>query len=495
MREGLRSSPHNRIYTFILVIGCLSFLFGLSAYVVNGSFMRYVGDDYCYGGLLRTFGIWKAQSFSYTNNPPYHGNRYSLTLLSGIFGLFPPALNGLLPGLAIILFLLGIYRVLTSAAAFLSFEVRRLEKLLAATVIVFFTLRDAPDLSQSLYWRSGMLPYLAPLIGIVWLLGIILNQLQRDHSSRRIFIFIILLAFLSAGFSETAAAVQAGFLVLALTGSWLSGKRGEVGALKALPHFGGALIGTLLAMIVLIISPANQFRQADLPTPPGFVSLISMSVHHAYILSHATVTKLIASNTAIFATFLLLTFHLRSRRSSPSSMNSNRFIGGIILIPLLSFFLVICSMAPSAYAQSSYPELRALITARFVLVIGIAMIGIWVTRALWAVFGNARSRKSLLLIVMVVTILFVSLSPILSAKDNFAETTRYRRWAQQWDLRDQVIRDSEEHGGKDIEVEQLRTIIPRVGDLSPNPDHWYNNCAEMYYGMSSIRAVKPDSDG
>jgi hypothetical protein len=495
MREGLRSSPHNRIYTIILILGCLSFLFGLSAYIVNGSFMRYFGDDYCYGGLLRTFGFWKAQSHSYLNSPPYHGNRYSLTLLSGIFGLLPPVLNGILPGLAIVLMLYGIYRLLTSAGEILSFRVQRLEKLLASAVIVFFTLHNAPDLSQSLYWRSGMLPYLAPLIVNVWLFGFILNQLRQEQPSRRIIIFFVLLAFFSAGFSETAAALQLSFLILAMAGSWLLGKRSEVGASQALLYFGAALVGTLSAILVLIISPANQYRLADLPTPPGLGSLISMSVHHTYIFTHATATKLIPSNTAIFLTFLVLTFSFLSRRSLPLSIKGSRFVGGSILMILLIFFLVICSMAPSAYAQSSYPELRALITARFVLVIGTAAIGIWVGRALWGVFGNVVTRKSLVHLGMAVIIFFVSLSPILSAKDNYAETTRYRRWAQQWDARDLEIRESEERGVKDIEVVRLGTIIPRVGDLSPNPDHWYNNCAEMYYGLTSIRAVIPGSDG
>jgi hypothetical protein len=495
MREGIRSSQYHRIYTILLVLGCLSFLFGLAAYIVNGSFMRYIGDDYCYGGLLKTFGFWKTQSHSYTSSTPYHGNRFSLTLLSGIIGLFPPALHGVLPGLAIVLWLFGCYRVLASGAKILSIQVKQLELLLASTVIVFFSLHNAPDLSQSLYWRSGMLPYLAPLIVNMWMLGFVLKQSQQEQPSRRYVLLLALLAFFSAGFSETAATLQAGFLALVLIGSWILHKRGEKWASQAVLHLGVVLIATLLAMLVLILSPANQFRQADLPTPPGIVSLLSMSVKHAYIFTHATVTKLIISNTSIFTAFLLLAFHLRSRSSMPSSIHGIHFASSIILVPLLSFFLVICSMAPSAYAQSSYPELRALITARFVLVVGVAIFGVLVGHGLGEVFKPSDSNKPQILLVMGALVILVSLSPILSTKDNFAETARYQRWAQHWDARDQEIRETEKLGVKDIEVMQIGSIIPRVGGLSPNPDHWYNNCAEMYYGMLSISANKPGWGG
>ncbi|TLN23511.1 hypothetical protein FDZ74_03810, partial [bacterium] len=65
-------------------------MLALAFYAWIGAFMRYMGDDYCYGMILTQKGFWQAQWFSYFFPTPYTGDRFSLTFFSDLFHLFGP---------------------------------------------------------------------------------------------------------------------------------------------------------------------------------------------------------------------------------------------------------------------------------------------------------------------------------------------------------------------------------------------------------------------
>jgi hypothetical protein len=89
-----------RLVSFGLGLLCLAFAIPLAAYTYMGSFIRIIGDDYCYAARLRQFGFWMTQWQSYVSIVGYNGNRYSLNLFSSLVGLFGPQANAVLPGLA-----------------------------------------------------------------------------------------------------------------------------------------------------------------------------------------------------------------------------------------------------------------------------------------------------------------------------------------------------------------------------------------------------------
>jgi len=490
MNKNLHSNQSKSLSTILLAFGCITFTVALVGYTKIGSFMRYSGDDYCYGAILRQHGFWKTQWHSYTNPMPYHGNRYSLTFVSGLSGLFAPAFNGILPGLAITLWVLGLVWVINSGGRLLTLRLRRLEVFLSAEILAFFTLNQAPDLSQSLYWRSGMLPYLAPLIVNTFLIGFMLKQLQGDQLSLHTLGFTIILAIFAGGFSETAAALQAGFLISALLGTWFYKKRGAEWSSRTILLLGAALIGTMFAMLALFISPSIQARQMDLPTPPDLMTLVRMSIHSAYIFTHSSVKRLFLSNFIIFASFLAISFQINARDRSSLSFRGFRFVGGLLLVPTVCFLLIVCCAAPSAYAQSSYPELRALITARFVMVVAAAVFGGLTGRGACQLLKRADRNSGPMLLATAILLGLMSIYPLFTAQNTLAEVPTYRKWATFWDARDKEIRTTERGGINHIEVVKIDHIIPRVGDLSPDPDYWYNNCAEIFYEMLSISANK-----
>jgi hypothetical protein len=40
----------------------------------------------------------------------------------------------------------------------------------------------------------------------------------------------------------------------------------------------------------------------------------------------------------------------------------------------------------------------------------------------------------------------------------------------------------------------MDNIIPDVAELQPDPDYWYNNCAEWYYDLDRLSANLPGWD-
>jgi len=86
----------------------IAFALPLVAYALIGLNMRYSGDDYCYAGLFRQQGFLRTITDTYTGPSPFHGNRVSLTISSGIADAVGPAASAILPTLVLVLWLGGL---------------------------------------------------------------------------------------------------------------------------------------------------------------------------------------------------------------------------------------------------------------------------------------------------------------------------------------------------------------------------------------------------
>src|SRR5207244_2740190 len=126
----------------------------LAVYASVGSFARYTADDYCWAGVLRTEGFLNAQAQWYT----FYSPRYAFTFIVNVVELAGPAIVPALPIAAILVWLA------TLTWTFRQFGLKSLPALLLAEVAALATLQTAPDLPQSLYWQTGMLTYLLPLL-------------------------------------------------------------------------------------------------------------------------------------------------------------------------------------------------------------------------------------------------------------------------------------------------------------------------------------------
>jgi hypothetical protein len=67
----------------------------------------------------------------------------------------------------------------------------------------------------------------------------------------------------------------------------------------------------------------------------------------------------------------------------------------------------------------------------------------------------------------------------------------FTRWSRLWDERHARLVAAGQNNIETIHVMALDHVIEDVGELSPDQDYWYNNCAEMVYGVDEIIADQP----
>ncbi|MFQ5923930.1 MAG: DUF6056 family protein [Anaerolineales bacterium] len=475
-------------YDLALVVAALAFAAPLLAYAVIGSNMRYSGDDYCYAGIFRQQGLLGMLRNTYFGPSPFHGNRVSLTLTSGVADTIGPVANALLPSLALVLWVIGFVFLLRSAALIATIRFRFLEPVVAAEGVLVVTLAMAPQLVQSLYWRSGMLPYFAPVVVYPYIAGIMVRQFQRDKASRISLAGIFVLSLLAGGFSETAAAVQFTLLLIAGVAVIVLARNRPIERSTGLTVIGTSLAGTLLAIAILALSPSNQSRLEGLDRADSLLELLRMSGYHTYLLTHGLAVRQYLPILALLILFFWLSAAVTRRMDRSWILTPRRAAIAAGVTGLLTLAVVLACMLPSAFIQSSYPVGRALVLATFAVALGVAVAG--------SIAGSlvaSRTNEGTLRATSVAAVL-ISLYPLVITFGTLDELPRYQRWARFWDDRHELIVAERLAGKGELEVVELDHIIPEVAELSPDPDHWYNNCAEWYYDIQVLAANQPGWD-
>ena len=143
----------NNFLPAALVIFSMALAVGLFVFAYLGIFSRYGADDYCFSRtIFKSDNIIQATSIWYMNT----SNRYTTMLLVGISEWFGRSAISFLPMLAILLWLASLGWTLAQLFKRLKFPYPALSGFALAAVIVFFSILQAPNRYQSLYWRSGM---------------------------------------------------------------------------------------------------------------------------------------------------------------------------------------------------------------------------------------------------------------------------------------------------------------------------------------------------
>jgi len=464
-----------------------AFLLALAFYAWIGSFMRYMGDDYCYGMILSQKGFWQAQWFSYFFYTPYTGDRFSLTFLSDLLQLFGPRFSGWLPGLVLAAWVTGMALVLRQLKRLLKLAAKPMLWLAAAAAFVFFVLYQVPDLAESFYWRSGMLPYTMPLLGDAWLAAWLLALIQKRPPRWSELLGVGLLAAVNAGFSETAVALQAGGLGIGLFFLVFLRKNRSSSSLSWKP-VAIALAGTGIAMAAMLLSPSNSARLNTLPESLGLMASLKMSFRYALAFTFESLRGLPVPSLLSLAVSAALGFELAEVPSDSRKMHWQGWLRGCALAATLGFVLLAGSMAPSVFIQTWYPEPRALIVARFVLELVLFTLG---GLSGWYVRGNLPNEDMLRFarFAVLVVALACAAYALRGAARPLSALPEYRQYATQWDQRDALIRQERSLGTRDVIVFPLAHPLLRGGDISQDAGHWYNQCAAGYYGIDSLQAT------
>jgi len=426
----------------------------LAVYASVGTFARYTADDYCWAGVLRTEGFLAAQAQWYTLYSP----RYAFTFIVNVVELAGPAIVPALPIAAIVVWL----AMLTWT--FVQFGFKSMPALLLAEVAALATLQTAPDLPQSLYWQTGMLTYLLPLILATFLLGWIRRASMSSRLSFAALAVCALTTFVAGGLSETYLIPQNVALTLALVTCATLTYRGEARRL-ALAYLTAALAGGVLALEAIVVAPATAIRVGGTPADLWLASSAAI----------ATAAYQVARLLRYFPLMVLLCLVVPGLLCVQASKISRRTF--VLVTAGVAITLPFCYF-PSFYAQNGNPPARSLIVPGAILIGYVVFSGY----ALSAFALRLRSP------VRMVAAAMLALVPIGVAVVSLPELANAAQHAALWDAEDQQIRAARDAGLADVSVPPLPAYLGE-NFVTGDPDDWFNRCVARYYGVRSIAAT------
>ncbi len=496
-----KNTGHSFTYWLVIVLGLLIFSGALIFLILLGSHMRLSGDDYCYNAVLAQQGFFGMQPHSYFEVSTYNGNRFSLTLFSGFFGLFPKSGSLLLITFSLLAWLGGILVLLHLASRRFGFDIPWLERLLIAEGFTGFVLWGAPSITQSFFWRSGMLPYFLPMVGGTWVLALVCYIRQKQKQRWLLSLMVLLGSVLVGGFSETGAAFWGGFwglwLLFLLVRKWLGGS-------SAITKLGlpvtAAILGTGIAVILMAISPSTALRLTSRPEPLDLTSLISLLALNTRVylwinLMRRTWMMLLPFLFGLGMGLWLIQSLRQTNLNKKGSYPGWKIFGLLCLVGAGALFLMACVMLPVTFIQSDYPPDRALIISQAVLVSAGIASGVLVILLIDRFIQLADLQPGLWRKVVWVTCVLLLASslvaPLQLISKGIENLPLMTRWSRLWDERHARLVAAGQNNIETIHVMALDHVIEDVGELSPDQDYWYNNCAEMVYGVDEIIADQP----
>ena len=470
-----------------IVLGALMMIpLGVHAYL--GGFARYIADDFCTLGTLRRLGFFGSQVNWYEN----WSGRFSFTFIVNLTQLAGPKLTPILPALALALWLLAVIFLIlrwqrwlqTTASIILSFALSGL--------VIYATLEGSPNVYQSLYWQTGMLTYTLPLILFTAYLGWLLFYADGlPYKTRHSWAIPAsgAAAFVFGGFSETYVSVQTALLIalFILSTIMLRGKkRRQVNA-----FLGAGIVGSLLAMLVIVIAPGNLIRRGLMPPSPAPVELIKKSLYDVYIFSVISFRRqpyVVALSIILPALAGFLTYQGPNPNKPLCSGDWARWLFAPPCTPVVAAGLILASIMPSEYAISSYPDDRVLIMPAYFLFLGMTLWGLSLGTRLRSLFVIQRdwvlSIASLAFGLSVCSLLVFG---FISVRTLTGQVPIARLYAQAWDKRDLTLKNIDEDQDGPIAVPSLRHM-GFLAEIGVDADEWINRCVAQAYGVGAVVA-------
>jgi hypothetical protein len=484
LKKEFNMTTDKKILTWATWAISIIMVSGLIMYCILGLYNRYWADDWCYNADYKTLGFWGILN-GYNYITYYASNRISLTLFSvflqnlGVLGV------QLLPALLISSWGIGLYWNISSVFKLLNYHTERSLLITITTAIVYFSIYLAPNQFQSIYWRSAVLPYTAPLIGTLYIIGLILHKLNqsKENKSNKSFITYTLLFFmvlLTGLFSESGWAFL--FCAICLIMIVTLGFSIKLSWTKQLTSYLiVAFVSSLVALLILVLCPANALRLTGYPARTALWLVPVLSTKFAIDFAFASVKGLLFPHIMLFLLFFSL--------SSLSEIKTVRTIKQLVLFCLgaliIALLFMAANQAPSVYIEKGPPHPRALIMSRFIWTITLAAIA-------FVIAGFYRIKNKRLyafnLILLGFSLIYFGRTVILETK----QWQIYSDRAMIWDNRDMKIRQAVLNGEKQITVQAIDgATMDNTRDFKERSTFWLNACAAHYYGIEEIFTTTP----
>ena len=465
-----------RLFQLGLILANLFFFIALAVYAWRGFSSRYWADDYCFGAIFRQQGLLAGTRYFYENT----SNRFSAFFVVGLAESLGVNFMPFLPALMILLTVVIYTRVFDLAFHLIKFPQNKLSSLLLGQALTFFMLLTAPNLFQSVFWRSGMGHYYMPLL----FLGIALILLQKAllHGWKwGSLLLLFVITFFSAGLSETYAALETGLWALLVLISLIfqHGQKRKPLLLGA----GIALLGSLSAMLIMVKAPGNSMRLETLQQAESLGQIVLLSVRYAAGFAYRTARSFPVPNIILLATMFIFGYHVTGHEKP--ALADDAWLKILLGSLLLGALLLVCVAAPTAYGMQAYPEERAWMLGRFITVMTLIVAGF---------SAGVRSHRYMDRIVdtclmSILILMLLSAYPLKAAWNEWQMIPQWQATARAWDERQSDILEKVEAGETALIVPAFDSI-GSVAELTDNPDYWVNVCAADFYGVEEITALE-----
>ncbi len=463
-------------FTELVALGMLAYL---------GTFTRFLADDYCEMINIHKAPLLVAVFQNYMSGRIRAANRFSHLLLVGWSEMLGKYNVRIVPGLMIVLWMIGLVWTLGGARRLVGGRQNPIMDWFLASTLIFFSAWQAPNRFQTFFWRSSVTTHFAPFVLMFLLSGFILHQIrlsQRQLPPLWAVFIVFISAFIIGGVAEPVTTVMLASSVLPLIYVWQQ---------KALTFRRSALIllttssvGTFLALCALFFAPGNLlYGETSVGVlPQAMLKSFWYSLQFVWdTLITLPVPTLIS---VLIPTLLFFSFGADILNGLADQRRSFRF--SLWSVPLIHFLFIAVSFFPSAYGQS-YPEERARFVGRFfmtsALVLEGVLLGIWLAQ-----WKKMMIHWQPIFWFSVIVLLGLGLYPLRAAASMLNDVKEYKAWASAWDKRETAILTAHTSGELNVVVRWLPNRYG-VKDLDGSVTHWINSCAAQYYGVSTIRSV------
>jgi hypothetical protein len=221
-----------------------------------------------------------------------------------------------------------------------------------------------------------------------------------------------------------------------------------------------------------------------MPPPDNLFDVVTYSLRYAADFSWYSLRGQ-PLPTLVFITLVALTAFLAAGSAAPR-LWLRRAATGMIITLAAGYLLVVCCMAPSAYGALLYPPGRALMVARFALLLSLGSAALIAGLAARAMVPEQRRKAVQVLAALL--LLAVCIYPLRALAPMREEISLLAVKAARWDERDAQILAQRGAGVREVLVRET-DVVQTLEDLSPDKDFWVNRCASRYYNVESITAL------
>jgi hypothetical protein len=369
-----------------------------------------------------------------------------------------------------------------------------------SAAVILVCLSGAPRLDQSLYWQTGMLTYLLPLVLLTVYAGWLSRRVRSSGSVRasgRELLASGALLLATGGLSEVSLSVQLGLLGLGTFFAWTLLTSERYQAVRALLTVG--LLASVISGVIVVVAPGNYVHEAtvtgsshhDLSQLPV---ALRASVDFVGLFARAVEFRARPAVLLLLVLTLAWGFHARITESArgrgwywyPAMMVGTVACGWLVLI---------AASVPGYFAQQwDVPE-RAQFVAVWVVALTIATLGYLVGQAIGEATRRVgvRNHEGLSRVAWWAVLVVAIAAPLPAIRDTLALAADDAAYAAEWDSLDATLRAAAGSGaGAPVVLD--RTLPTHFGFdfLGSDPDLYPNPCVARLYGLSSIRVNQPE---